>query len=399
MRSCSDVLGHRPDIRTRPTDRITGDERRAPGARSKRERAQAGGDRGGDHDAADDRPGAQRHQPAGQDAHGLVADRELLAVGQRLVTTSAASSAGASRVTTLVNCCGSSRPPSTTGPAALIAAVMTAQAAISVTLVSCPRPLRLGLGAAGEPDQRAEARDQHGHAGGRERAGEPDQGAERRRAAGPAAAGLADEQRDEEGRIDRSRPSLSVSPSMFPPSAPRAVPRVQVTYCTEVEPTAPSDRTSRPRGQRAPMRRRRRSGPGPRATARGPVATARVRRPSARSGSSSAPRRRWRSSTPPPAARIAIAVNCAEPANTIADITIAATDDRPAWRATTPKEIATSRPARANGTPSRSPSRKRARGVSISVTVTSPLQARMSPAAAGCGQPNKEGPLGRRRRR
>ena len=66
---------------------------------------------------------------------------------------------------------------------------------------------------------------------------------------------------------------------------------------------------------------------------------------------------------------IAIDANCAEPANTIRDITIAATAERPASRATIPNVTATRKPATANGTPSRRPSRKRARGVLVSGAV------------------------------
>src|SRR5262249_50840545 len=68
---------------------------------------------------------------------------------------------------------------------------------------------------------------------------------------------------------------------------------------------------------------------------------------------------RTAAATVPPCVRIAIAVNCAEPAKTIADIAIAAPADRPALWATTPKDVATSDPAIANGRPARSPARRR----------------------------------------
>ena len=58
----------------------------------------------------------------------------------------------------------------------------------------------------------------------------------------------------------------------------------------------------------------------------------------------------------PPEARIAIAANWAEPAKTIADITIAAMADRPAPWATTPNDSASRPPATPKGTPARTPS-------------------------------------------
>ena len=61
---------------------------------------------------------------------------------------------------------------------------------------------------------------------------------------------------------------------------------------------------------------------------------------------------------PPPWARIATALNCADPANTIADITTASSFDSPASCATTPNETDRSSPAAANGRPARTPSRK-----------------------------------------
>src|SRR4051794_33824797 len=60
----------------------------------------------------------------------------------------------------------------------------------------------------------------------------------------------------------------------------------------------------------------------------------------------------------PPWAMIATAANCAEPAKTMADMTIAATSLNPAPLATTPKDRATRPPAIANGTAARAPARK-----------------------------------------
>src|SRR3954451_18505831 len=59
--------------------------------------------------------------------------------------------------------------------------------------------------------------------------------------------------------------------------------------------------------------------------------------------------------SPPPAATIEIAANCAEPANTIADMTIAAGAERPASRARTPNETDSKKPAAAHGTPAPKP--------------------------------------------
>jgi hypothetical protein len=49
----------------------------------------------------------------------------------------------------------------------------------------------------------------------------------------------------------------------------------------------------------------------------------------------------------PPPARIATAANCAEPANTTADMTIAASTGKPASRASTPNDIDRSPPTAA----------------------------------------------------
>ena len=67
--------------------------------------------------------------------------------------------------------------------------------------------------------------------------------------------------------------------------------------------------------------------------------------------------------SPPPAATIEIAANCAEPAKTIADMTIAPIAEKPASRASTPNDSATTLPASAYGTPARSPARKESRAL------------------------------------
>ena len=69
--------------------------------------------------------------------------------------------------------------------------------------------------------------------------------------------------------------------------------------------------------------------------------------------------------TVPPWPMIAIAANCAEPANTMTDMTIAASADSPASCATTPKEIDSRRPATPKGMPARAPRRKPSRAVSV----------------------------------
>jgi hypothetical protein len=61
---------------------------------------------------------------------------------------------------------------------------------------------------------------------------------------------------------------------------------------------------------------------------------------------------------PPPAAMIVTEANCAEPANTIAENTIAATWENPASSARMPKDAARMKPATANGAPRRRPRRK-----------------------------------------
>ena len=58
---------------------------------------------------------------------------------------------------------------------------------------------------------------------------------------------------------------------------------------------------------------------------------------------------------PPPAAKIATAANCADPAKTMADMTMAPMAENPASRATTPKDSASTPDAMAKGTPARTP--------------------------------------------
>jgi hypothetical protein len=65
--------------------------------------------------------------------------------------------------------------------------------------------------------------------------------------------------------------------------------------------------------------------------------------------------------TVPPVLTIEIAANCAEPANTSADMAIACSSVIPACTASTPNETERIPPAAANGTPSRTPRRKEGR--------------------------------------
>ena len=65
--------------------------------------------------------------------------------------------------------------------------------------------------------------------------------------------------------------------------------------------------------------------------------------------------------TVPPVATIEIAANCADPAKTMADMTIACSSLIPASTASTPNDADTSTPAAANGKPSRTPRRKDSR--------------------------------------
>jgi hypothetical protein len=80
--------------------------------------------------------------------------------------------------------------------------------------------------------------------------------------------------------------------------------------------------------------------------------------------------------SPPPAATIDTAANCEEPANTIADITIAASTEKPASRARTPNDSDSRKPAIAYGTAALSPARHdalRAALSSIGTTLARPL--------------------------
>ena len=122
------------------------------------------------------------------------------------------------------------------------------------------------------------------------------------------------------------------------------VPPTQPTYCTAVEPNS-SQRSNVPSPRPAiaheastiacPWTARRSGPPG----SDGPSATPIGRKREFTSAAASTA-----AATVPPWARIAIAVNWAEPANTIADIAIAAPADSPALCATTPKDSASSVP-------------------------------------------------------
>src|SRR5215218_468681 len=148
---------------------------------------------------------------------------------------------------------------------------------------------------------------------------------------------------------------------MLPPSAPATVPPTHPTYCTAVEPNS-SQRSNVPSPRDAiahdastiawPCAARRSGPPGSDGPSAKPIG--RKRELTSAAASTAAP-------TVPPCDRIAIAVNCAEPAKTIADIAIAAPADSPALCATTPKDSASRPPAIPNGTPARTPSIRRAR--------------------------------------
>ena len=105
-----------------------------------------------------------------------------------------------------------------------------------------------------------------------------------------------------------------MSPSTPPPSAPRIVPLVQVTYWTALEPNS-SQRSKVPSPREASAHEA--------STTVGPWAARQSARPGS-DGASATPIGRKRefisaaapiaAATPPPPARIAMAVNCAEPA-------------------------------------------------------------------------------------
>ena len=172
------------------------------------------------------------------------------------------------------------------------------------------------------------------------------------------------QQREEERRVDRvepervrvaehvageraddraRRPSSRTGPRVAPNSSQRSkVPSPRPASAHEASTTAwpCSARAERPAGQR---RRR-------------------ARRPSAGSASSSARPRRSPRRPPPPASTIAIAANCAEPAKTITDMTIAApADEARVLRDHAEGQARRARPAIANGMPARTPSRRRCR--------------------------------------
>src|SRR4051794_9156569 len=79
--------------------------------------------------------------------------------------------------------------------------------------------------------------------------------------------------------------------------------------------------------------------------------------------------------TPPPAATIDTAANCADPANTIAENAITASVEKPASRASTPNDSDSRKPAAANGMPARTPALNLALGLSGSTrrSLVSPL--------------------------
>ena len=81
----------------------------------------------------------------------------------------------------------------------------------------------------------------------------------------------------------------------------------------------------------------------------------------------------------PPAARTAVAANCADPANSAADMTIGAMGPM-TGSASTPKEIESSTAATAYGTPRRTPSRKAGSEVSR-------LIGRVAPGPRGVKRP------------
>src|SRR3954447_12719179 len=175
-----------------------------------------------------------------------------------------------------------------------------------------------------------------------------------------------------------SRPSARASPSTLPPSAPATVPATHPTYCGAVEPNS-SQRSNVPSPRPAMAHDA--------STTAWPCA-ARRSGPPGSDGPSAAPIGRKReftsaaamtaAATVPPEARIAMAVNCAAPAKTIADITMAASGVKPALLATTPKDSASSAPAIANGMPARKPwasTARRPMRSSSSITWSVPVRA------------------------
>src|SRR3954447_9181592 len=183
-----------------------------------------------------------------------------------------------------------------------------------------------------------------------------------------------------------SSPYFLGSPSTSPAKAPTTVPVTHVTYCTAVDPN---------RNQRSNV-------PSPRlAIAQEASATvcpcaARLCARPGSDGASAIPIARKRefisaaapTAAPmlPPAETIEIAANWAEPANTIADITIAAITLKPASRASTPNDSERRNPASAYGTPARRPARHDALRVApSSIRRGTPAAASTAPLPAPAG--------------
>src|SRR2546421_7324334 len=85
---------------------------------------------------------------------------------------------------------------------------------------------------------------------------------------------------------------------------------------------------------------------------------------------------------PPPAASTAVEPNCAAPANTKADITIAASDPI-TGRATTPNDRPSSTAAAPNGSPARTPSRMVAGRSAVTADMTGEAIGRLCSADRG----------------
>lgn len=152
--------------------------------------------------------------------------------------------------------------------------------------------------------------------------------------------------RKKAGKI-ASIPKRSGSDRADPPMAPMAVPPIQPAAWGIVDP------------RRSPRSKR----PSPRLAIAHDASTtawpsaARLRRPPLSTGATPKPMGRNRvfmsspavmaAAGPPPALSTLSAANWAEPANTITDITIACTAEKPAWRASTPKETDSTKPAAA----------------------------------------------------
>ena len=174
------------------------------------------------------------------------------------------------------------------------------------------------------------------------------------------------------------------------------MPPTQPTYWTAVEPNS-SQRSKVPSPREAsaheasttawPWSARRSGPPGSDGPSAAPMA--RKREFIIAAATSAAP-------TVPPAATMAIAVNCAEPAKTIADMTIAAVADSPAPSARTPNDSATTPAAMPNGAPARSPSTSRARrdtspSVSLPAAIPSACHGRGAAATTICADGHHTG--------